>query len=65
MTISTLLNTFPWIPLIVVVFIFAVLACYSLLKGGKGEIPINLKNPDLDKRRADVGKMESRMMPRE
>ena len=65
MNISNLINTHPWIPLLVVVLIFVVLVGYSLLKGKKGEIPIDLKNPDTDKRRADVGSTESRIMPRD
>lgn len=65
MNISSFINTHPWIPLVAVVLIFVVLVGYSLLKGKKGEIPIDLKNPDVDKRRADVGKTESRIMPRD
>lgn len=65
MMIRTLLNTYPWIPLIAVILIFALLAGYSLLKGKRGEIPIDLENPDADKRRADVGSTDSRIMPRD
>jgi len=65
MNISSIINTHPWIPLVAVILVFAVLVGYSLLKGKRGEIPIDMKNPDMDKRRADVGTTESRIMPRD
>ena len=65
MLINNLIANHPWIPLIVVVIFFILLIGYSLLKGKKGEIPINLDNPDEDKRRPDVGSTDSRIMPRD
>jgi hypothetical protein len=43
---------------------FTILVGYSILRGKKGEIPIGLENPHADKRRPDVGSMDSRIMPR-
>lgn len=65
MNITGFINAHPWVPLIAVILIFAVLVGISFLKGKKGEIPIDLENPDIDKRRADVGSTESRIMPRD
>ena len=65
MEISTLLNTYPWIALIAVIIFFTLLVGYSIFKGKKGEIPVDPENPDTDKRRADVGSTESRIMPRD
>ena len=64
MRINGLLNEFPWIALIVLIVFYALLVGYSLLKGKKGEIPIDLENPDMDRRRPDVGSTDSRIMPR-
>lgn len=60
-----LLETHPWIPLVMVVILLGILVGTSIIKGYKGEIPTNLKNPDFDKRRADVGSTETRIMPRD
>ena len=64
MNISALLADKPWIALIAVAVFFALLFGYSIYKGKKGEIPIDLKNPEEDKRRPDVGSTDSRIMPR-
>lgn len=64
MNINALLNDHPWIALIAVVAFFALLVGYSFLKGKKGEIPMDLENPDMDRRRPDVGSTDSRIMPR-
>ena len=62
---NDLLTNHPWVPLVVVAVFFAILVGYSLAKGKKGEIPIDLKNPEEDKRRPDVGSTDSRIMPRD
>ena len=64
MEISRFLSENPWVAVIAVCVFFALLAGYSLFKGKKGEIPIDLENPDEDKRRPDVGSTDSRIMPR-
>jgi hypothetical protein len=64
MDMSTLLAAHPWIPLVAVIIFFAVLVGYSIHKGHKGEIPMDLENPHADKRRPDVGSTDSRIMPR-
>jgi hypothetical protein len=61
---NALLAAHPWIPLVAVIVFFAVLIGYSLYKGHKGEIPMDLENPHSDKRRPDVGSTDSRIMPR-
>ena len=61
---NELVANHPWIPLIAVAAFFAVLAGYSILKGHKGEIPMNMDNPHTDKRRPDVGSTDSRVRPR-
>lgn len=61
---DALLATHPWIPVVAVIFFFAGLVGYSILKGHKGEIPIDLENPHSDKRRSDIGSTDSRIMPR-
>lgn len=64
MTIYTLIADNQWIPPIIIVIFFALLAGYSILKGKKGEIPIDFENPLEDKRRHDVGSTDSRIIPR-
>jgi len=59
-----LLVSHPWIPLVAVIALFAVLVGYSIYQGHKGEIPMDLENPQSDKRRPDVGSTDSRIMPR-
>ena len=61
---NALLAAHPWIPLVAIIVFFAVLIGYSLYKGRKGEIPMDLENPHADKRRLDVGSTDSRIMPR-
>ena len=61
---SELLSHHPWIPLVAVMIFFAVLVGYSLYKGHKGEIPMDLENPRSDQRRCNVGSTDSRIMPR-
>ena len=61
---SALIDNHPWIPLVAVFVFFAVLAGYSIFKGNKGEIPIDLENPNIDKRRPDIGSTDSRVRPR-
>lgn len=64
MDINALLTNYPWIPLIVIIVFFAILVGYSIFKGKKGEIPIDLENPHADKRRPDIGSTDSRVRPR-
>lgn len=64
MNINAFINEFPWIALIVIIVFYALLAGYSFLKGKQGEIPIDLENPDMDRRWPDVGSTDSRIMPR-
>ena len=64
MDINAFISNHPWVPLVFIIVFFALLAGYSIFKGGKGEIPINLKNPDIDKRRPDIGSTDSRVIPR-
>ena len=61
---DALLVNHPWVPLVAVIAFFAVLVGYSIYKGNKGEIPLDLENPHSDKRRPDVGSTDSRIMPR-
>jgi len=63
MDIKSLLAAYPWIPLVAVIAFFAILVGYSIYKGHKGEIPMDLENPHSDKRRPDVGSTDSRIMP--
>ncbi|MCD4741248.1 MAG: hypothetical protein K8R67_02030 [Desulfobacteraceae bacterium] len=64
MNINAFISNHPWVPLVFIIVFFAFLAGYSIFKGKKGEIPINLKNPDIDKRRPDIGSTDSRVIPR-
>lgn len=59
-----LLANHHWIPLVAVIVFFAVLFGYSIFKGKKGQIPIDLENPNADKRRPDIGSTDSRVRPR-
>jgi hypothetical protein len=61
---SALIANHPWLPLVAVIVYFAVLVGYSIYKGHKGEIPMDLENPHSDKKRPDVGRTDSRIMPR-
>ena len=64
MDMSELLSNHPWIPLVAIIVFFIVLVGYSMFKGKKGEIPIDLENPHADKRRPDIGSTDSRIRPR-
>ena len=64
MLFNSLFNAHPWIPALLIVIFFVLMAGYSIFKGKKGEIPIDLKNPDMDKRQPDIGSTDSRIMPR-
>ena len=61
---SALISNHPWIHLVAVIVFFAVLLGYSIHKGHKGEIPVDLENPHSDKGRPDIGSTDSRIMPR-
>lgn len=61
---NTLLSDHPWIAAIAVLVFFAILIGWSFLNGKKGEIPMDLDNPDMDRRRPDVGTTDSRILPR-
>ena len=64
MLFNTLFNAHPWIPALLIVIFFVLMVGYSIFKGKKGEIPVDPKNPDVDKRRPDIGSTDSRIMPR-
>lgn len=64
MYLNNFIANHQWIPIVAIAIFFAFLVGYSIFKGKKGEIPIDLKNPDIDKRRPDVGSTDSRIMSR-